>query len=317
MTKRPDPGAATAACVSYQPNPNALEMFPNALPPGTKAQGYDIFALDGQDNLAAHFQPDEIAPGSPLVMSVHGSGGSLFKEPIWTITNGLVAHGVPVFAVNTRQHDEGVNRDIFSNSIRDIEAAYWVARDLGYTRIVLLGHSLGSAQIAFFAANTWHTAIAGVVLAGMPANLPWKSRHLLIGDEKLYAMLRDEATAAIRAGDFDRELSQQMPWLGRATAVTAGHFSSYRDAEIAAPRSVEWVARLPYPLLMIRDAHDAVINPFEANEMAVSARRGHSGAVTAVTLSSPAGSNGHLFEGSRPALIETIAGWVKALPGPA
>jgi pimeloyl-ACP methyl ester carboxylesterase len=314
MTKRPDPGAATAASISYQPNANALEMLPRPLPRGVKAQGYDVFALDGEDNLAVHYQPDQIAPGAPLVMCVHGSGGSLVKEPIWTITNGLVENGVPVFALNTRQHDEGVNTDIFSNSIRDIDAAYWVARSLGYTRIVLLGHSLGSAQISFFAANTWHKAIVGVVLGGMPANLPWKSRNLLIGDEKLYATLRDEATAAIRAADYDRVLSQQMPWLSRSTLVTAGHFASYRDAEIAAPRSVEWVARFPYPLLMIRDEHDGVINAFEANEMAVAARRGHSSAVTAVTLSSPAGSNGHGFEGSRPALIETINGWVKALP---
>jgi pimeloyl-ACP methyl ester carboxylesterase len=314
MTKRPDPAATTAAAISYQPNAKALEMLPKPLLPGVKAQGYDVFALDGQDNLAIHYQPAERAPGAPLVMCVHGSGGSLFKEPIWAITNGLVENGVPVLALNTRQHDEGVNTDIFSNSIRDIDAAYWVARSLGHARIVLLGHSLGSAQISFFAANTWHKAIVGVVLGGMPANLPWKSRNLLIGDETLYATLRDEATTAIRAGDFDRVLSQPMPWLSRSTLVTAGHFASYRDAEIAAPRSVEWVARLPYPVLMIRDEHDPVINAFEANEMAVAARRGHSGAVTAVTLASAAGTNGHHYEGSRPALIETISGWVKALP---
>jgi pimeloyl-ACP methyl ester carboxylesterase len=313
MTRRPDPAAKTIG-VSYQPNADVAKLFPNELPAGIKAQGYDVFALDGQDNLAVHFQPEKVAPGAPLVMCVHGSGGSVFKEPVWTIAGGLAANGVPAFAINTRQHDEGVNRDVFSDSIRDIEAAWWVARDLGHTRIVLLGHSLGTVQISFFAANTWHKAIAGVVLTGMPANLPWKSRNILIGDEKLYAELRDEALAAVRAGDFDRVLSRPMPWLGRATPATSGHFLSYRDAEIAAPRSIEWVTRLPYPVLMVRDAHDAVINAFEANEMAVAARRGYASAVTAVTLDSKAGSNGHLFEGSRPALVETIAGWVKALP---
>ena len=87
---------------------------------------------------------------------------------------------------------------------------------------------------------------------------------------------------------------------------------SCRDAGIAAPRSIEWVTRLPCPVLMVRDAHDAVINAFEANEMAVAARRGYASAVSAVTLDSKAGTNGHLFEGSRPALVETIVGWVKA-----
>jgi len=303
---------STAAAVSYRPHAGDGDISRTVEDPAAVSVDYfDLTSLDGNEGIAGLFRPAAPADGAPLVLSVHGSGGSLFKDPIWPFATGLAARGVPTLAVNTRQHDDAVNTDHFFASVRDIEAGYWLARSLGYDRIVLHGHSLGSVQMSYFAASYWYPEIVGVMLTGMPARLPWKSRYILIGDEELYGTFEREATAAMRAGDFFRVLGPGMPWINDiVTPTTAAHFASYRDSRLAAPNSVDWVARVPYPILMVRDEHDTVILPFEATWMAAAAREGLSPSVTAVALSSEAGSNGHLFQTSMPQLVETAAEWL-------
>src|SRR5262249_20585215 len=112
----------------------------------------------------------------------------------------LVAKGYGVLAINTRQHDERVNTDNFVEIRRDIEAAVYSARALGYRRLVLYGHSLGSIQILYYAANNWDAAIKAVILSGMFGNLPWKSRHMLVADEEKFRLLADAALKALREG---------------------------------------------------------------------------------------------------------------------
>jgi pimeloyl-ACP methyl ester carboxylesterase len=72
---------------------------------------------------------------------------------------------------------------------RDIDAAVQVARALGYKTLVLQGHSLGNIQVQFFAATNWDHDIKAVVLLGAFANLPWKSRNILIQDEERFRSL--------------------------------------------------------------------------------------------------------------------------------
>lgn len=301
----------TAAAVGYEPVDAQSGLVP---PKGTTLHHYEITSLDGRAGLAAHLVPDQAIPDAPLVVSVHGSGGSISGEPVRTLALGLSALGIPVLAINTRQSADAVNTDSFYATVRDIEAAYWVARGLGHERVVLHGHSLGTSQVAFFAATQWQATITGVVLTGMFADLPWKSRHLLVRDEATYRALTDEAVAAVRAGQYERTLATGMPWLhGRTVPVTAQHFLTYRRVGIAGARSVDWVARIPYPLLLIRDEHDPVIHDFEPNWLESALAEGLSPSVTSVSLSSAASTDGHRFEGSREALLDTVSGWLTKL----
>jgi pimeloyl-ACP methyl ester carboxylesterase len=98
----------------------------------------------------------------------------------------LLAKGYAAFSISTRQHDEHVNPDNFFDVRRDIEAAVATVRALGYRSIVLLGHSLGTVQVQYYAATDWDPAIKTVILTGAFGKLPWKSRHILIQDEDNY-----------------------------------------------------------------------------------------------------------------------------------
>ena len=311
----PIPSTRTvAAAVTFAP---AVEVPPELADlgaPGASLDFYDLTSLDGREGIAAHYVPETPRAGMPLVLSIHGSGGSIAKQPIRALTTGLAAGGCPVLAINTRQSNDAVNTDNFYATVRDIEAAYWMAKGLGYDRVVLHGHSLGTVQVSYFAATHWDRTTVGIVLTGMPADLPWKSRHLLIGNEPRYAALREEAVAAVQESDYDRILSANMAWLENSNArVSAQHFLTYRTEGIASARSVDWVRRVPYPILMVRDRNDAVVHDFEANWMESAASDGLSPSVTRRTLDSDATSHGHSFETSSGQLVDTVSSWLLAL----
>jgi pimeloyl-ACP methyl ester carboxylesterase len=313
MTDMNEP--VTAAAVGYRPLPEPPAAYRGyAAPEGTAARFFEITSLDGRTGDAVLLTPAVVDPAAPLVISVHGSGGSITSQPVYLLSRGLSAAGVPVLAVNTRQSGDAVNTDSFYATVRDVEAAFWTARSLGYERIVLHGHSLGTSQVTYFAATHWHREISGVVLTGMFADLPWKSRHLLINDELAYARLGAEAAEFAARGDYAAVLKEPMRWLhGAEMPVTAQHFLSYRQTGTAGARSVDWIARVPYPLLLVRDANDPVINYFEPGQLQAAAEAGISPAVTSVLLASPEGTNGHAFEATGDALVELASGWVLGL----
>jgi pimeloyl-ACP methyl ester carboxylesterase len=313
MTKPTAPRVAASVSYTVLDKPPAPYVDYSA-PDDVTAAFFELTSLDGRSGTAVLLTPDTVAEGAPLVISIHGSGGSIVSQPVHLLSQGLTAGGIPVLAVDTRQSGDAVNTDSFYATVRDIEAAFWAARDLGFDRIALHGHSLGTSQVAYFAATHFHSEIVGVVLSGLFADLPWKSRHMLINDEAAYGRLGVAAVEAAQAGDFGRILPEPMRWLGgRDMPVSAAHFLTYRQTGTAGARSIDWVARVPYPLLMVRDEHDPVINYFEPGQMERAALEGITPSVTSVHLKSEAGSNGHAFETSGDELVALVQPWLSDL----
>src|SRR5438445_6887730 len=125
-------------------------------PASTSLRFLSIKAIDGSGVDAALWQPGgRPTSGTPLVLSVHGSGGSFHSNPNGFLTRGLAGKGYAVLGINTRQTGKRVNTDNFLEVRRDIEAAAYAARALGYRTLVLHGHSLGNIQVQFYAANNW------------------------------------------------------------------------------------------------------------------------------------------------------------------
>lgn len=311
-------GEVVATRVSYRPlaiSAGIPENYP--VPAGVDVMPYELTSIDHRAGIALHLLPRDRDPDAPIVISVHGSGGSVMSQPNQLLSFGLSERGTPVLAINTRQSGEAVNTDSFYATVRDIDAAYWMARDLGYERIAVHGHSLGTSQVSFFAATHWYDTTVGIILTGMFADLPWKTRHLLINNEETYAQLTAEAIAAVHDGDHGRILATKMKWLGgRVMPVSAQHFLTYRRTELAGARSVEWIARVPNPLLMVRDEHDPIIEYFEPNWMEAAAASGLSPRVQTLALPSREGSNGHAFETSGDQLVAAVDDWLRGVARP-
>jgi pimeloyl-ACP methyl ester carboxylesterase len=208
-----------------------------------------------------------------------------------------------------------VNTDNFFDVRRDIEAAVATAKALGYRSIALQGHSLGTVQVEFYAATDWDPTIKAVILTGAFGRLPWKSRHILIQDEENYKALVDASLGARKAGRVDEILPIKMRWLGGVeTPVTAQHFLTYRNEQTSAADGAYWIARIPRPILIVRDEADGVVLPFEPY-MLLSAARVEGSLVPSIRYvlapnHRPPNRDGHLFTDNTQPLIDGVSAWL-------
>ncbi len=208
--------AQVAASIGYEETPRPKGLPDELEPlPNVRLRFLSISAIDGFKIAAALWQPLAKPPASTtLLVQVHGSGGNLASVQMRATARTLSAQGFAALSISTRQHDEHVNTDNFFEIRRDIEAAIVIAKALGYGAIVLQGHSLGTAQVAFYAATDWDPAIKGLILTGAIAKLAWKARHILIQDEETYGALALAARNAMRAGRAKATLPMPMRWIG-------------------------------------------------------------------------------------------------------
>jgi pimeloyl-ACP methyl ester carboxylesterase len=250
-----------------------------------------------------------------MIVQVHGSGSNLAELPLRAVARALSPKGYAALTISTRQHDEHLNTDNFFDVRKDIEAAVATAKALGYTSIVLEGHSLGTIQVEYYAATNWDPAIKAVILTGPFGKLPWKSRNILIQNEDTYKKLGAAARTALATGRAAEVLPMRMPYLGgRQTAVTAQHFLTYRDEQASAADGTYWIARIPHPILMLRDQADGIILPFEPH-MLLSAAHAEGSLVPSISYvvvpdQHPVSAAGHVFTDNTQPLIDAISAWL-------
>jgi pimeloyl-ACP methyl ester carboxylesterase len=309
--------AQIAASIEYETAPPPAGPLDDMQPlPGASLRFLSIKAIDGFKVQAALWQPEEKPPcDTAMIVQVHGSGGNLASLPLRALARGLSAMGYAALSISTRQHDEHVNTDNFFDVRRDIEATVVTAKALGYRSIVLQGHSLGTIQVAFYAATDWDATIKAVILTGAFGKLPWKSRHILIQDEDNYKALAEASLGALKAGKAAEILPIKMRWLGGVeTPVTAQHFLTYRDEQTSVANGTYWIPRIPHPILILRDEADGVVLPFEPY-MLLSAARAEGSLVPSVKYvlvpnHRPPSREGHLFTDNTDALIDAVAAWL-------
>jgi pimeloyl-ACP methyl ester carboxylesterase len=307
----------TAATIQYEfvPTPNGLsDDFAPA--EGATAKFLAIKAIDGYRFEASLWQPSaKPAADTTLVVMVHGSGGSYRRAPQSGLGRRLAAKGYAALAIDTRQHDEAINTDNFFDVRRDIEAAVATGRALGYRSLVLQGHSLGNIQVQFYAATDWDRDVKAVVLLGAFANLPWKTRSILVQNEDSYKSLTDAAMKSLRDGTPDKVLPVKMRYLtGQDVAVTAQHVLTYRWDKSSVADGTYWIHRIPLPILLVRDEADGVVLPFEPHSL-LAAAHGEGSLVPSIDLvlladRQPAGLRGHSFEGNEQPLADTVTKWL-------
>ena len=277
---------------------------------GTGLRFLAIKAIDGARVDAA------LWPGSgTLIVSVHGSGDTFHNNPNGFLAKGLAGKGYAVLGINTRQSGPRVNTDNFLEVRRDIEAAVYTARALGYRSLVLHGHSLGNIQVQYYAANNWEPDIKAIVLTGMFGNLPWKSRHMLVQNEDNWRELHEAAMKNLRDGNIAEVMPVRMNWItGQKVPMTAQHFLTYRWENSSAADGTYWIRRVPYPILMVRDEGDAIVANFEP-PMLLSAALSPGSLVPSIKYvnlpNEKRGPAEHYFVNNRERLIETIATWLK------
>jgi pimeloyl-ACP methyl ester carboxylesterase len=309
--------AETAASIEYNTveRPGGVPADFTA-PAGVNLRFLAIKAIDGFRVDAALWQPDgKAAAATTLIVGVHGSGENFARAPMGFMSRGLAAKGYAVLAINTRQNGERVNTDNFLEVRRDIEAAVYTARALGYRSVVLYGHSLGNIQVQYYAANNWEPDLKAVVMTGMFGNLPWKSRNILVQNEDNFRQLTEAAFKTLREGNVGSVLPVRMSWItGQQVPLTGQHFLTYRHEPSSTADGTYWIRRVPRPILMVRDAGDAIVQAFEPYMLLGAATAPGSLVPSAklVVLPNAKGPSpaAHSFVDNQQALVDTVAAWL-------
>jgi len=139
-----------------------------------------VRSADDVVNAGVLFSPPP-AQSKPLaVIWVHGWGANFYLPGYVGIGRALAARGYATIAVNTRMHDlanvekytlagkrvrGGGYWGVTSEDARDIAAWVDYAEHLGYSRVVLVGHSAGWASVGRYQADSGDKRVAGLVFA--------------------------------------------------------------------------------------------------------------------------------------------------------
>jgi pimeloyl-ACP methyl ester carboxylesterase len=316
MVPAPAQGAQIAASIDYE-----LTLRPSSVPdtfqatPGTSLQFLAIKAIDGFRINAALWQPGGKQPADTTLVVMALGDNNYHSPPQSTLGRGLAEKGYAALAINTRNHDGNIYSQNFLDLRRDIEAAVQTARALGYRSLVLQGHSQGNIHVQFYAATSWDRDIKGVILLGAFANLPWKTRNLLVQNEENFSALIDASAKALRGGTLGAELPVKMhSFTGQDVPITAQHFLTYRWDKTSVADGTFWIHRIPNSILLVRDQSDAFIPPFEPY-MLLSAAHSEGSLVAGIKYvmlpnSKPPSPQSHYFIGNEQALINAVAGWL-------
>jgi pimeloyl-ACP methyl ester carboxylesterase len=250
-------------------------------------------------------RPVSAAAGAPGVLVVHGFGGNFYEGVNAFLPQGLAERGVPVLALNMRDHDNPPRRGRFEDNRTDVEAGVSILARHAPHGIVVIGHSLGTNRVLYYHAEAQDPRVRGLVLVAGPGNaFEWNAA--LFGRERALAQVM-EARRLIDGGKPGEWMPIDLGPLGK-TWYTAEYLWSLRGP---ASRSDPFtnIARVRAPVLIVHGTGDRLADHPVADRLKAAAQG------SAVTLVKIPGA-GHGF-GEHPAeLIHAVADWLAGLGRP-
>jgi pimeloyl-ACP methyl ester carboxylesterase len=202
-----------------------------------------------------------VPPGTPFdaALLLSGLAGNFYSSRLLTtIERHLLQLGIDVLQANTRGHD-GINwlsiggRTIYHGAAfervddcrHDLAAWFEFLRRRGYSRIVLVGHSLGAIKSLYAQAHQPDPAVQSVV--ALSASRLNHDRFLRSPDADNFQLWMDRARQLVESG-APRELMQvDFPFPAFISA------EAYLD-KYGPPSRYDWtgwIARVAVPVLMI------------------------------------------------------------------
>lgn len=201
-------------------------------------------------------------PGSLPVdafLLIHGTGSNFYSGGVLeTFARQAFDAGTAVLRINTRGHDGisslsgragsvkgGATYEHVSDSPLDITAwVGWLAAN-GFSRIVLVGHSMGGVKAIYSEAHTPHPAVCGIVGISPPRFAHERLIAHRTGEKFREEFARASALVAAGQGATLLTVTQPLPFV----ATAAGFIEKY------GPENrydfVPLVARLPCPTFIL------------------------------------------------------------------
>jgi len=114
-----------------------------------------------------------------LLIFVHGMGSNFYKSKFKKAWMRLgPKSGTDVFCFNNRGCEDGVSDERFKDCIADIDATMNFARNEGYKRIILLGHSTGCQKITYYQHRRRAPDVSALILTAIGDDMAIAKRDL-------------------------------------------------------------------------------------------------------------------------------------------
>ena len=255
------------------------------------------------------------------VLVIHGSVGNYLTGVPRRISFGLANAGYTVLSANTRMANYGV---IFGGGLMhrtplDIEAALAVLRRRGFSRIVVLGFSMGSTMVVHHFVTRQPADVVGVCTVAHPASLPdalrlrWRHFGAAPGYEEVTERVRTALAPNFESPDRDR-IFQVRRARGFGERPLHSEVWTYRTWWFArGPEADHAISRLQVgdvsvPLAIIQAGEDELVHEHEGAQLEQLARQGGCPSVLHEIIP---GAD-HVFAGQDEPLIEAVVGWLDA-----
>lgn len=229
---------------------------------------HDAYTEDGLKLPMVHF---ESSKKDICVLFIHGMCGTIIDNYFATVWGKLLAEkNIGFIYEHNRGHSiendinmknaptkrYGCMYELFEDCIYDIDLAIQTAKDRGYKRIVLLGHSYGCNKVIYYYYKK-HPNILGIILASAPDMI---GSHLSI-QSKDYKELLKEAKENIENNEPTKLLHKMIEdymYMSSGTYYNWYHEGSALDnlPVIANPKHWKQFEKIDVPILTFSGANE-------------------------------------------------------------
>ena len=169
-----------------------------------------------------------------IVLHVHGLNGNFYENRFLdALVEAYVSKGYAFLAFNNRGRDFSTEllrgneyvviggcKEHFKDCLLDIDGAVEWAKNRGYTKIILSGHSYGCNKVTYYYAQRKDPAIKKIVLMA-PCDIPEEPKHFLSEEE--YTRVKAEAEQHVDAGEENALIDYSVMGDNRIEAGTFYH----------------------------------------------------------------------------------------------
>jgi len=260
------------------------------------------------------FHSQKEATNSIAIIWVHGWGVNFYSPGYVTVGRALAKSGYTCISVNTRMHDlanvQGYKNGkrvrgggywgIASDQTKDIAAWIDLAESKGFKKIILVGHSAGSAAVRIYQSERQDKRVAGLVFASgsVDPSPPIDSSQYVQAVPLL---------SADKGEELIKDPKRSFPsYISAATFMDIAN-DPYKDF-FGVQTANAGISKIQCPVLAFYGNHDDVGNEKTLELLKTSIKKQPKGPLSVTTTIIK--NTDHMYMGQEKQVAETITKWV-------
>lgn len=258
----------------------------------------------------------------PVVIHIHGFLGNFLDGSQRYLPPILAGAGYSSLSINTRMATFGLffGYGIIDDTIPQIDTAIVYLKNMGYTRIILSGYSLGSSIVLRYASlrndTSQYPTLNGVIALSTPYSTAdtIRNRWNRYGSNPSYDEIYRRVKETLKPDPFtSTEDRTVIIYKARGDTLNPEHTELYTyktwwylaGPEAESSKCYRQIARIRIPILLIQGRQDAELGPEEANDLAKIAQNAGNQDVSAFYMNAD-----HNFDGKEEELGNAIVKWL-------